>query len=52
LPGGHPLHRDAEAVHNQLIAAIDDTAPHKSHIAKMSYAAHPADMPIVAEIKH
>ena len=36
LPGGHPLHRDADAVHHELSAAIDDTTPPASHITKIS----------------
>jgi type IV secretory pathway VirJ component len=43
LPGGHPLHRDADAVLNELSAAIDDIAPSASHITKMSGDAHAAD---------
>jgi type IV secretory pathway VirJ component len=35
LPGGHALNWDSDAVHNQLSAAIDETAPPESSITKM-----------------
>jgi len=52
LPGGHPLHRDADAVHNELSAAIDDTAPSASHITKMSGDAHAAETATMLNIKN
>lgn len=35
LPGGHALKWDSDAVHNQLSAAIDESAPSKSSVTKM-----------------